>query len=379
MAIDGAELVLLRAATLPASFELVAVDVADDDRAIEVFMGIYGNKSQNTIRSYAKECHRFLLWARSQHPPSNTILPNLSVDDVNAYIRFLEMPSPFPAEFLAANGWKHQPFRKPLSAQSIGLALTVLHALYEAMHHMRSHGNLPYSIYNPVKLSHGANKPKNGIEEVEEALTEEEWEAVQEAIETLPREKARDLAHYHRARWIIHLLYRAFLRREEAASLRMNSFEPSPNGWSIRLTGKGDKPAKIVATSRLMEELKLYRESLGLPPLPTFSDSRPAILSVTGGVKGVTAQVIYLICKEIFKRAADLIKPRNEAAAVRLLMASPHWMRHTGISHGMEAGVDPRYVQAQARHSSLKVTARYDHKTARAWRASLEQADEKKD
>jgi hypothetical protein len=38
----------------------------------------------------------------------------------------------------------------------------------------------------------------------------------------------------------------------------------------------------------------------------------------------------------------------------------------------MEADVDPRYVQAQARHSSLKVTAVYDHKKRRAWRGALE-------
>ena len=78
-------------------------------------------------------------------------------------------------------------------------------------------------------------------EEVEETLSERGWLAVQQAVEALPRESDRDLKHYHRARWITQLLYRAYLRREEAAMLTMGSFEPSPHGWDIKLVGKGGK------------------------------------------------------------------------------------------------------------------------------------------
>ena len=38
--------------------------------------------------------------------------------------------------------------------------------------------------------------------------------------------------------------------------------------------------AKIIATAKLIDELKLYRLSLGLPPLPRFNEDRPAILAV---------------------------------------------------------------------------------------------------
>lgn len=62
--------------------------------------------------------------------------------------------------------------------------------------------------------------------------------------------------------------YRVFLRREEAASLTMGSFEPSPEGWSICLVGKDNKKTKIVATAQLMVELRLYRLSLALSALP---------------------------------------------------------------------------------------------------------------
>lgn len=152
----------------------------------------------------------------------------------------------------------------------------------------------------------------------------------------------------------------------------MGSFEASPEGWSIRLVGKGGKKTKIIATDKLMSELRLYRQTLGLPALPSPGEQRPAIMAITGKEKGVTAQAIYLICGVIYERAAELAKERGDtAAATRLSVATPHWMRHTGITHAMEAGVNPRYVMAQARHSSLNVTARYDHQERRAWRADL--------
>ncbi|WP_337166101.1 site-specific integrase, partial [Vibrio fluvialis] len=169
-----------------------------------------------------------------------------------------------------------------------------------------------------------------------------------------------------------------FLRREEAANLKMGNFIASPQGWSLRFVGKGDKWSTIIVTSKLMDELKVYRTSLGLPALPSPGESRPAIMAVTGVDKGVTGQAIYLICKEIFGWAADLIEGSDNAAAARLRQSSPHWMRHTGVSHSMEMGVDPRYVQAQARHSSLNITARYDHKKRQAWRDAFNAADNSK-
>ena len=152
----------------------------------------------------------------------------------------------------------------------------------------------------------------------------------------------------------------------------MGSFEASPDGWNLRLVGKGNKKAKIVVTKKLINELRIYRESLGLPPLPSPGEARPAILAVTGKDKGLTNQAIYLLCKVIFDQAANRMETDDPAAAARLRQATPHWMRHTGVTHAMESGASPRYVQAQARHSSLNVTAKYDHQVRRAWRADLE-------
>ena len=371
---DADFLLLAQKPSLP-SVEVLLGEVSDDVDAIKIFIRSYARKSAHTVRSYEKECYRLLLWLRATRAPSLNLLPAVTVRDINDYLDFVANPRPFPEDFLLQQGWTHQPFRKALGVQSTKHCITVLHKLFAALRELRSASNLPYCRFNPATLAYGGIAGSHQPEDIEQALSETEWQAVQEAIENLPRISERDAKHYHRARWVMQLLYRAFLRREEAANLTMGSFESSPQGWSIRLLGKGQKKAKIIATHRLMDELKIYRASLGMPALPSPGETRPAILAVTGQDKGVTAQAIYLVCKVIFNQTADVLEPQDPVAASRLRQASPHWMRHTGVTHAMEDGVNPRYVQAQARHSSLNVTARYDHKQKQAWRAALESRD----
>ena len=356
-------------------------DVISDTQAINIFLQSYKRNSLHTVRSYEKECFRFLLWLKSTHTPSPALLPRVTVQEINSYLEFLGSPRLFTPSMLDAaitqsNGWRHQPFRIGLSDSSIKHCIIVLHKMFEALRNLRTTNDAPFCQFNPVVLAHdNSTGTPRSQEEIEESLTLEEWNAILSAIEDLPRTTSRDIKHYHRSRWIMQLLYRSYLRRDEAAKLKMNSFEPSPDGWSIRVIGKGNKPAKIIATDKLMDELSIYRASFNLSPLPHHDEKRPAIMAVTGVDKGVTAQAIYLTTKVLFELAAQKLETGENAngrAAQRLRQASTHWMRHTGITHAMESGINPRYVQAQARHSSLNTTARYDHKDKKSWRAAME-------
>lgn len=232
---------------VPAAVQIITAEVDDDARAIRIFLDGYKRRSIHTIRSYEKECYRFLLWLRSMRGSGNALLPTVGVEDINSYLEFVSNPRPFSEEFLRVNGWSHQPFRNALSkAASLSLCVTVLHRLFTAMREMRGPGGQPYCTYNPTNLTHEGLPSRQQDEEVEQALTNEEWAAVQEVIEGLPQASERERKHYHRARWLLQLLYRAFLRREEAANLIMENFEASPQGWSIRLTGKGEKGPKLL-------------------------------------------------------------------------------------------------------------------------------------
>lgn len=367
-------------AALPIVTATYVID--DNDAARRFLQDVEAELSPHTYRSYARECLRFLLWLRATKGMLPRLLPELTGEDVRAYKLFLAAPTEFDWGFLEANGWTRQPFGqgsaegrdaviRPLLPSSIRLAITILNGWLDDLVHQVDEGGHPYIAINPITKRTKRRPRRTNVEIISaadnlaptsRALSRTDIQAAFAAIEHLPRETPRDVEHYHRCRWTLALLYRAFLRREEAARLTMNAFAVNGEIWELRVLGKGDKLALIACPQRLLQELMIYRRSLGLSALPTPEDGRPAIFAIGSEIRGVDVNQIYRIVRTVCELAAQRVEGEDPAAAHRLRAASPHWLRHAGISHALDDGVPARYVQSQARHASLTTTSRYDHK-----------------
>lgn len=360
---------------LPLNITTALVETESDTHAVSVWLSSYARRSQHTQRNFKREAERFLMWLEVAKGFNPAHLPEVTVEDVNAYIDFLAAPRLMPVDVLLRFGKTEQPFRGALSKASTRQTIVILHRMFEALRNIRGRDGNGYIQMNPwLLVRHVASSTVDATDEIEKALSDEEFAEVLSTIELMPRETMRDLKHYHRARWIFQLLFRAWLRRDELAQLTMSSFEEGPNGWSIRLIGKGEKRARIIATTKLMDELAVYRTHCGLPAQPSLGEIRPAVMRVGlgAGDKGISAQAVYLITKTIFNMTVERIAEQYPAMAARLTKASAHWMRHTGISHAMNNDVSPRYVQAHARHANPSTTSRYDSKSRQKWRDALE-------
>ena len=353
--------------------EVMDWDRVDDRQALKTWLDSYAHGPATTLRNVTKEAERFLLWMEHKHGENTRLLPLATIKDANGFLDYLNAPYGLPKPLLERHGRAKQPIAGPLARSSIRQAIVVLHRMFEALRNLPDEAGKPYILFNPWKLvKDGATTEEpSEFDEVEAAFSEEEWAAVQETIELLPQNTAREQLHYARSRWIMQLMYRTWLRRETVANLTMADFQQTQHGWIVRVVGKGGKKSKLVATSQLMQELRAYRVANGLLPEPGIGEVRPAVLPIVGS-GALTGQAIYLICKTIFAATADRMEELSPVSAQRLRSASPHWMRHTGITAAMEAHVDPRYVQAQAQHSSLKITNRYDHKRRQNWRDQME-------
>lgn len=377
-----------------ASLPIVAAGyvVDDNDAARRFLQDVEAELSPHTYRSYAKECLRFLLWLRATKGMLPRLLPELTGEDVRAYKQFLAAPTEFDWEFLEANGWTRQPFGqgsaegrdaviRPLLPSSIRLAITILNGWLDDLVRQPGEDGQPYVRLNPITKRTKRKPRRTNVEMISSAdalrptsraLAREEIHAIFAAIEALPRESPRDLEHHHRCRWTIALLYRAFLRREEAARLTMNAFRMNAGIWELRVLGKGDKLADIACPQRLLQELTVYRKSLGLPALPSPDERHPAIFAIGSNSRGVDVNQIYRIVRTVCELAAQRVEHDDPAAAHRLRAASPHWFRHAGITHALDDGVPARYVQSQARHESLTTTSRYDHQHRRDRAAAMD-------
>ncbi len=358
--------------------EIVSRYPTTDEHAMRVVLNSFSGLSVNSQRSYRKEFTRFLLWLKTTREWQPDMLRRVTTEEIQEYARFLLNPRPISIDFLKKHGWTYSPFKKPLSESSRGYAIRLVTLMFSRLQNLESESELPYAKFNPAV--HVAAEYKRRVaktKRVRKAFEEHEWNAIVETIEELPRSSPKELAIYHRARWIFAFMYHTFSRIGDVASFQMNSFRRDADGWYINLIGKGNLDADIVATPQLMNELRLYRKSLSLPAFPAYEEDIPGVVAFRkrGGkaYSGLTVKSIYLLCKEIFHRASVRIDRDNPEAAARFRNATPHWLRHTSITHALEKGIQPRYVQAQARHSSLDITAKYDHSDRRAWRKDFEE------
>ena len=166
--------------------EIVEAKLVNDEYAIKVFLDVYKNTSAHTVRSYKKECLRFLLWLHTRYPAQPCLLPNVTNEDSSDYLDFLGNPAPFSADFLKAHGWKHQPFRKALDPESRKHCVTVLNKMFTTLRNIRATGNQPYCLFNPVADAAKINRRNKSPDEEYQSLTPEEWQAILDTIEDLP-------------------------------------------------------------------------------------------------------------------------------------------------------------------------------------------------
>ncbi|NWK79966.1 site-specific integrase [Aquitalea sp. LB_tupeE] len=335
----------------PAGQALIAAQ--SDQQAVLLWLSEFIDRPA-TLRSYRKETERFLLWLNDR----NKQLQQVQREDVLDYQRFLQAPWPAerwigPARPRQHPHWK--PFTGPLQPGSIRQALTILSALFSYL------SEAGYRRGNPFKLVR--KRQQATTLQVERFFDQQSWQAILDAINTLPDASRRNQQQAARARWLITLLYLTGARRQEVAQAKMGDFSQRRQQWWWRVHGKGGSHADIPVSDELMAAMAAYRNSLGLSPQPEHEEDTPLACKLPGEksqpLQAISDKAIYLICREIFQRAAS--QSADEAVRSRLTQASTHWLRHTAASHQLDAGIPLLMVSQNLRHASIQTTRRYLH------------------
>jgi site-specific recombinase XerD len=140
----------------------------------------------------------------------------------------------------------------------------------------------------------------------------------------------------------------------------MSNFQFKRGLWWFCVVGKGNKYAEIPVVNDLLQELILYRTSLGLTKYPTPSEINIPLVANSYGKK-MSDSMLYKTIKELAKNCADNIRDINPNAAYAIENMSTHWLRHTSATHQVDSGLDIRIVKDNLRHSMLETTMRYQH------------------
>lgn len=413
---------------LPAVADPAAVDMAtvgahgpsgppappalDDESALQAWLLVSRHRSQQTWRSYNNEARRFQLFLTLMHPERANaserryLLRDATEADVLAYeatlggrssitgqaAPTLHLPAPERGAQPGRGRPKAAPFSRALKRSSLNQALSILRALYEFWRQPDPRTGVPYVIVNPVsrvrKITGVARRktaravPKEAILAMRQCLDLQ--------LDAATRTQDRALAaQIERRRWIFCLLFGLWGRRTEISSLRMGDFRLGARGWEVELFRKGGKVQTLPMASFLVNELRRYRVSLGMEPMPSPGELSAAIQRLRQGHDAndpVTDQMIYREVKRLAHDTAtalsdgvlsmDLPPERSALVVQQLRSFSPHWFRHSGASIAINSGAMSLEEASQfLAHSDVATTAAmYHHADEDRMREGIQQA-----
>jgi len=146
--------------------------------------------------------------------------------------------------------------------------------------------------------------------------------------------------HGERNALLIKLLFDGCLRVSEALGVRPVDLQRTPDGWAVKVMGKGSKPGLVAISARIAAELQsyCYRARIG-------EGER---------IFPISRSQAFRIVTEAFDKAG-IPRPSKERDHV----GGVHILRHSGAIERLRLTGNPRATQNQLRHKSALMTMRY--------------------
>jgi site-specific recombinase XerD len=336
---------------LPVESKSTATEARNDTEAVSLWLRARGGRSETTFDLYRRQALRFLLWLDEQ----GLTLSAVKIEHVHAFFAHLAAPPQHWIKPRKANkGVQLLPTQilfQPQSPQSINYTRTVLGLLYAYLM------DAGYVRRNPFRL---AGSPPVIVTTAPKRLLDLDcWKWLWNWILSLPVDKFHDPKDNARTRWLFALLYHTGIRRQEAASTRMDDFMRRDRYWYLRIVGKGRKERLVSVNTALVGELRLYRQSQSLPDFPVPGENLPVILSINKAriTRCLSGRAIGLLVGKIAQRAAQECPDKHFRAQLQRM--STHWMRHTNATHRLLAGASIETTQDELGHADPRTTRIY--------------------
>ncbi|MGS2743639.1 tyrosine-type recombinase/integrase [Halomonas sp. LS-001] len=345
---------------LPHGREL-RITARHDAEAVAQWLNEYLSSPQ-TLRAYQREAQRLLLWLGHQ---------KMNLEDVDREVlgnfeEFLADPQPRtywvgPLKPRHHPQWK--PFRGPLSATSRRQSLIILQGMFSWL------VEAGWVAHNPFRLMRDKSRRLNNqAPRIERYLEQRLWNWLWAWLHRDTDHRPRQRFEAERLRIIFAFAYLLAPRISEMAGATMGDIYLREGRWWWQVVGKGAKLAQIPVPDDFMHHLARWRTTLGLPAEPLFQEEAPLLRSLNGQ-RGIGENQLYRLIRKTFQDAALALEQENgpPAQVAALRSATPHWLRHTAITHQAQAGINLRYLAESARHARLETTSRYLHNEDEQW------------
>lgn len=295
--------------------------------AVSQWLHARGHRSRNTFEAYKREAEKLLGWAYNR----GQTLSALKAEDINQYLCFL-----------AAAG--------DVKPSTVRYSRTVINQMYQYL------CDMGHITTNAVKLTPILSVPVE--DEITKFLDLDAWIWLWKWLTSRPVKKERELVIKSRDRWLFALIYHTGMRREEVAKASMADFRYHSNRWALRVVGKRNKIRHVTINSILLHELQLYRQDMGLSPLPSHSENYGVIIPLKGNKhRRLTPRAIGLMVHDC--REKVMLDCDDDHIRIQIADMSTHWLRHTNTTHRYLAGAATETIQDEQGHADPKTTRTY--------------------
>jgi integrase len=376
-----------------------------DAWCIAAWLQICAPNSEHTSRSYRREACRwlaFLTWTSSGDTAvlgtagvgRTHLIQTARYEHAGAYLDWVRGVSDrgdLP-EWIAAACGVAASKPKP-TATVLRHAVLVLNGMYDELGGL-SIGSPPTPVvqinpfrpyrkqFNPRRQTRGRQNPD--AHGVAKALTDRAWDLLwkvacqelmplsevttQQTLAGQPRKRvlaARPKLQARR-RLALALLRATWDRRSSVAALTWADLTRSRDGvWMVWQKRKGSEPAWYPVPEGLISEIALFRQSVGLQPMPQPEEMGRSMFW-TGGAVGANGPIsdesLYRDMKLIFSRAATVANEQGDLESADQLTRAgvgPHTIRHTMATQFMAAGGQARVAQEILGHASIATTTNF--------------------
>ena len=303
-------------------------------------------KSEATAKCYFREARRLMLWLSRER--IGRTFASMRVEDCLAYQSFLQH---IPPGWISRDrhspgqmGWA--PFRGPLTPASQRQAITILGALFAWL------AAAKYIQGNPWLMINGDT---GSTDQTTQALDTKSISDV--ALDQIQRFiRSQPPAHSaHRIGFIVTFMETVGLRSSELVKAKLGDFSLQPEGWTLRVIGKGSKTRTVFVPRPAFEALQTYLAKRGLVGIEAASPDAPLLASAVDALSPIGYQALYVTVKRWFAKAISASslssRERNDLAG-----ATTHWLRHTFGTKAVARDVPYDVIQQQLGHSSVNTT-----------------------
>lgn len=333
-----------------------ALSARNDHEAVTAWLD--RQESAATLRAYRKEAERLILWAILERGKP---MSSLTAEDATAYRTFLRRPTPHlrwvgPPRPRSAPDWR--PFAGALAPTSVAYTLTVVGAMYRWLVEQR------YLLVNPFAGLKVRGGTRTSALDASRSFTQGEWQLVRTIADGLEWSYGWDEPAAQRLRFLLDFCYATGLRASEFVGAVLANIEVlHDHEWWLSVDGKGGKLGRVSIPPLAQSALERYLVQRHLPVSRAKWNPKTRLVGRvdTADEGAITPARLWAVLRRFFETAKAVIGDDNPALATKLRRASPHWMRHTHATHGLDAGADITTVRDNLRHASITTTSAYLH------------------